>query len=202
MLREPKRERGRIRVAALLDAGATVFAEKGFAAATMTEIAARADAAIGSLYQFFPSKEALADALLARYAERFEGALADIAARGAAVSSAALADALVQLMLDLQSERAVALVLADALTGRSETRVRFRHAIRDHLASILRTADTTLSAARSRSRAAVLLQLLKAIPGLVREGEAGGAVLAEARDLVQLAIDRGGQDSASRKLWR
>lgn len=35
----------------------------------MTEVAARAGAAIGSLYQFFPSKEALANALLAQYAQ-------------------------------------------------------------------------------------------------------------------------------------
>ena len=51
----PKRQRGKQRVAELLAAGAAVFAEKGYAAATMTEIAARAKAPIGSLYQFFPS---------------------------------------------------------------------------------------------------------------------------------------------------
>src|SRR5258705_10489068 len=60
----PKRQRGKQRVAELLAAGAAVFAEKGYAAATMTEIAARAAAPIGSLYQFFPSKEALPDTLV------------------------------------------------------------------------------------------------------------------------------------------
>ena len=65
--KEPKRERGKLRVAALLDAGAALFVEKGYDATTMTEIASRAGAAIGSLYQFFPSKEALAEALVARY---------------------------------------------------------------------------------------------------------------------------------------
>src|SRR5258708_9032332 len=63
----PKRQRGKQRVAELLAAGAAVFAEKGYAAATMTEIAARAEAPIGSLYQFFPSKEALADTLAQSY---------------------------------------------------------------------------------------------------------------------------------------
>jgi AcrR family transcriptional regulator len=43
-----------------------LFAEKGYDAVTMTEVAARAGAPIGSLYQFFPSKETLADALLDR----------------------------------------------------------------------------------------------------------------------------------------
>ena len=60
----PKRQRGKQRVAELLAAGAAVFAERGYAAATMTESAARAEAPIGSLYQFFPSKEALADTLV------------------------------------------------------------------------------------------------------------------------------------------
>ena len=45
--RAPKRERGKQRVAALLAAAASVFAEKGYEAATMTEIAARAAADSG-----------------------------------------------------------------------------------------------------------------------------------------------------------
>jgi AcrR family transcriptional regulator len=59
---EPKRQRGHLRVAAILEAGVAVFTEKGYDAATMTEIAARSGTAIGSLYRFFPSKDVLADA--------------------------------------------------------------------------------------------------------------------------------------------
>src|SRR5260370_32173374 len=73
--REPQRDRGRLRVAALLKAAAAVFAEKGFDGATMTEVAARASTAIGSLYQFFPNKEALADAVLARFGELMDAGL-------------------------------------------------------------------------------------------------------------------------------
>ena len=76
--KEPKRERGKQRVAALIDAGAELFAEKGYEATTMTEIAQRAGAAIGSLYQFFPSKEALAEALFNRYAERAAASFARV----------------------------------------------------------------------------------------------------------------------------
>jgi AcrR family transcriptional regulator len=39
-------------VAALLDAAGSGFADRGFDGATMTEIAARAGASIGLLYQF------------------------------------------------------------------------------------------------------------------------------------------------------
>src|SRR6266700_1792371 len=62
--RAPKRQRGRLRVAAILQSAREVFMEKGYDAATMTEIAARSGTAIGSLYRFFPSKESLSDALL------------------------------------------------------------------------------------------------------------------------------------------
>src|SRR5487761_880539 len=92
--RAPQRHRGRLRVAALLRAAASAFAEKGFDAATMTEIAGLAGASIGSLYQFFPNKEALADALLARYGELVAAALREIETRAAELSATALADAL------------------------------------------------------------------------------------------------------------
>jgi len=79
--REPKRQRGRIRVAAIMDAAIAVFKEKGYDAATMTEIAARSGTAIGSLYRFFPTKEALADALLRQYTQHALDGLADLRAR-------------------------------------------------------------------------------------------------------------------------
>ena len=47
----------------LMTAAADVIRERGFDAATMAEIAERAGAKIGSLYRFFPNKDALADAL-------------------------------------------------------------------------------------------------------------------------------------------
>jgi AcrR family transcriptional regulator len=60
-----------------------VFAEVGYDGATTEAIAARAGASIGSLYQFFPNKRALFDALSARYLERsraaFDAALATVA---------------------------------------------------------------------------------------------------------------------------
>lgn len=62
--RAPRRQRGQARVEALLAAAAQVFADKGFDAATMTEIAQRAQSAVGSLYQFFPTKESIAQQLL------------------------------------------------------------------------------------------------------------------------------------------
>ncbi len=81
--RIPQRQRGHERVAALLDAAASCFVEKGYEATTMTEVAARAGAAIGSLYQFFPTKEALAQALLEQYAQAVYAELGKLAEQSA-----------------------------------------------------------------------------------------------------------------------
>ncbi len=95
--RAPQRKRGELRVAALQDAALAVFAEKGFEAATMTQIAARAGAPIGSLYQFFPNKDVLADALIDRYAGQLGDALDALEAALPGLSTAALANALLDL---------------------------------------------------------------------------------------------------------
>lgn len=73
--RAPQRQRGRDRVAQLMEAATAVFLEKGYDAATMTEIAARAGASIGSLYLFFPTKPAIVVALLTALADELSGRL-------------------------------------------------------------------------------------------------------------------------------
>ena len=60
--------RGERRVASLLDAADRVFGELGYHAATTNVIAAEGKVSPATLYQFFPNKEAIADALVARYA--------------------------------------------------------------------------------------------------------------------------------------
>src|ERR1700721_2361790 len=60
--------RGERRVASLLDAAGRVFGDLGYHAATTNAIAAKAKVSPATLYQFFPNKEAIADALVTRYA--------------------------------------------------------------------------------------------------------------------------------------
>src|ERR1700721_2395516 len=111
---EPRRRPGRLRVAALLEAGAAVIAERGFEAATMAAIAARAGAPIGSLYRFFPNKEILADALLQRFGERVNAAFEQIDVRVKSLSTRALAEALLELIPGLHGERLAARALLEA----------------------------------------------------------------------------------------
>ncbi|MBD2468041.1 TetR/AcrR family transcriptional regulator [Nostoc sp. FACHB-145] len=70
MRRQPKQKRSQQRVEKILQAAAEVFAEVGYEAATTHMIAAKADTAIGSLYQFFPDKLAIFHALEAIHMER------------------------------------------------------------------------------------------------------------------------------------
>lgn len=51
----------------IVDAAETVFADVGYAAATTTRIAQEANVAIGSVYEFFADKQAVAQTLAARY---------------------------------------------------------------------------------------------------------------------------------------
>jgi AcrR family transcriptional regulator len=67
--RRPSQSRGQRRVDLLLDAAAEVIAESGLAAATAEAIATRARTAKGSLYQFFPNRDAVLAALALRYAD-------------------------------------------------------------------------------------------------------------------------------------
>lgn len=68
--RQPKQKRSQERVEQILDAAAIVFDEVGFEAATTHAIAAKANTAVGSLYQFFPDKLAIFNALELRHVER------------------------------------------------------------------------------------------------------------------------------------
>ncbi|WP_370120857.1 TetR/AcrR family transcriptional regulator [Streptacidiphilus sp. MAP12-33] len=77
----PKRRqaRGERRIAQLLTAAGQVFAESGYAATTTNAIAARAGVSPGSLYQYFPNKDAIAAALAEYYADSLDVLLAPFA---------------------------------------------------------------------------------------------------------------------------
>lgn len=72
MRRLPKQQRGQERVERILNAAAKVFAEVGYEAATTHMIARSAKTAIGSLYQFFPDKLAIFQALEEQHMERVQ----------------------------------------------------------------------------------------------------------------------------------
>jgi AcrR family transcriptional regulator len=73
----PKQERSEATVESILDAAAQVFERHGYAAGTTSRIAERAGVSIGSLYQYFPNKDAILVALVHRHLAESTAALGD-----------------------------------------------------------------------------------------------------------------------------
>jgi AcrR family transcriptional regulator len=187
--KEPKRERGKQRVAALIDAGAELFAEKGYEATTMTEIAQRAGAAIGSLYQFFPSKEALAEALFNRYAERAAASFARVEELAPGRTADELADLLIDYKLALRTDRDATIALSSSVAGIVERRKPLGDALRGRIASILRAANRALSEDEAAAAAVIVSQVMKIVPALAAtENERPLPLIAETRKLLALYI--------------
>ena len=187
----PKRARGVQRVADLLDAGAALFAKNGYETTTMTQIAKRAGASIGSLYQFFPSKEVLAEALFARYVERAVSMLEDLAKHAPGLSPLRVADRLIDLMLNIRSDRDAMAALSGSVSGIVERRKSLRGATRRQIAAILRAANPKLREKAAADAAAMIGHVLKLVPTLAKEDEDGGQPLvAQVRKMLAAYIER------------
>jgi AcrR family transcriptional regulator len=65
----PRQSRSQATVNAILDATARILVERGIAAASTNAVAERAGVSVGSLYQYFPNKDALIAALHARHGD-------------------------------------------------------------------------------------------------------------------------------------
>jgi AcrR family transcriptional regulator len=167
--RLPKRQRGKQRVAELLNAAAAIFGEKGYEAATMTEIAARAGAPIGSLYQFFPSKEVLADTLVQNYVALLESDLQELERRAKGIDTDTLVRAFFTLMRGHPQERTATLQLVEARMDEQTLLATFRSMFRRRLAAVLRARTPALPAEAARDTSVVVLQLMKAASALSDE---------------------------------
>src|ERR1700761_5046683 len=91
----PRQARSEATVEAIFEATIQVLLADGAARLTTTRVAERAGAAVGTMYQYFPHKQALLHAVLKRH---LEGIVAAVEAAGEAYKGhkiAAISDALV-----------------------------------------------------------------------------------------------------------
>lgn len=164
---QPLRSVGRQRVEELLAAASDLMAERGYEATTMAEIAARAGAKIGSLYRFFPNKEAVADALVQRHIAILEDEYAALAKRAATLSPEVLADILIELLVTLHPRVKSLSALMEARTDKMEIRDRARgHAVAG-IAAALRVCAPGLDEALAKDIAAVVLNTMKVLRGML-----------------------------------
>lgn len=183
----PTRAPGRRRVDAILAAAGELFGERGFAATTMTEIAARSRTAIGSLYRFFPTKEALAEALLTRYGELVTSDLATIEAQALGSGPSAMADRLLDFMLALRGDHAAAVALLDARwhPHTDAKRQEFRDTALRQIQAILAAAQPSLAAERVGTVAAIVQQLMKTVLVVAAQDDPNGSLVTELRRLTR-----------------
>jgi AcrR family transcriptional regulator len=80
--RAPTQERSRARVAKILDATAALLDEKGLEGVTTNAIAKRARLPVGTLYQFFPNREAILLALAESRLEELDARFVPMLERG------------------------------------------------------------------------------------------------------------------------
>ena len=78
--RRPRQARAQATVEAIIKATAQVLVEEGYDRASTNRIALAAGVSIGSLYQYFPSKEALVAALVEEHLQRMSDALSAVLA--------------------------------------------------------------------------------------------------------------------------
>lgn len=81
--KSPRQARAKATVDALLEAGARILTADGYERANVNRIAELAGVSVGSLYQYFPTKDALVAAVIKRHSEQmtetFEKDLGDLA---------------------------------------------------------------------------------------------------------------------------
>jgi AcrR family transcriptional regulator len=94
--KEPAQQRSRATVDAIVDATARVLVRDGYDALSTNRVAQEAGVSVGSLYQYFPGKEALVAAVMEQYASRMQE---NIAARLQSAGNAATAEEVATLMI-------------------------------------------------------------------------------------------------------
>jgi len=183
----PQRRRGKERVAALLAAAVEVFAEKGFEAATMTEIAAKAGASIGSLYQFFPTKDVLAAALHEANGEALSQMLEGLARETAGHDPVDVADRLFADLKSFLADHPAFVVLLDRRDPDHAAKEARRTKLRGQLAVLLQQTRPPLAPARAEAMAVIILHVMKAAMTITSENDLvnGPAALDELRAMLK-----------------
>ncbi|MGH9558691.1 MAG: TetR/AcrR family transcriptional regulator, partial [Bryobacteraceae bacterium] len=159
--RLPTQPRGERRVERLLDAAAFVIARDGYDAATMSAIAERAGASIGSLYQFFPNKLSIAQALRARYGSEFAELCVPLASAAKSLNPNEMAGHLIDLICQFAKHHPAFAALLDApQSARSPAAI--RQVLRERLAALFEARRPRISKSEAIHMAAVTLQIMKA----------------------------------------
>jgi AcrR family transcriptional regulator len=199
-VKAPRRARGHARVAALLEAASAEFAERGYEATTMTAIAARAESSIGSLYQFFPTKEQVAATLMEQYVAEVEAVFEQLSEEAASLDISDVAGRLTTLFVAYRTTHPAFVVLADVqdvvLPGAG-----VRERMRKGIAAVLAAVAPQLSGKEALFRAVVVQHLMKAAVTLSHDTSVADAhaALLEFQRVVQQYLEEMMSSGRSRR---
>jgi AcrR family transcriptional regulator len=188
--RAPKQQRGRERVAILTEAAAKVFLEKGYEAATMTEIAAEAKSSIGSLYQFFPTKVLLAEALHVERLRQLNAALVELQTEVAGKRPSEIGDAIFARLGGFFEEHREFPVLAARRDIPKERKAGSRAELRANIAALLQKAEPAIDNDVDLL-AALVFELLRIIVTAAHDPDIGGdpRMVAELRGMLRKRLE-------------
>ncbi len=169
--RTPQQERGERRLAQLLEAAASVMAEAGYEAATMTEIAERANASIGTLYQYFPDKESIVRALRQQYVDEFEVRWVPLRAEASKLSLRQLVDRFFDIIIDYFAKRPAYIPVLNA-PGSLKRDPAARNRLRGHFVALYRQRRPDMTQEAALRIANVTVQVFKAMHPLYADANA------------------------------
>ncbi|MFV8751313.1 TetR/AcrR family transcriptional regulator [Nannocystaceae bacterium ST9] len=136
--KQPRQDRSKLTVDAILEATERVLASRGLEATTTTEVAEIAGVSVGTLYQYFPNKQALVAAVIEARLDRDLAAIDETLARARALplreglqelartqvrlygSEPALYREMVAALAELERARRVELIIEHTIAGLAE----------------------------------------------------------------------------------
>lgn len=157
-------------MAGFLKAAASVITEMGYERATMSAIAERAHSCIGSLYQFFPNKSSVAEAIRAQYIEEIEQFWIDLGREAGALRAEELACRLVSVHFEIVKSHPALLSLLDVPPTPRTTR--HRELIRARIAAVLVAHKPRMTHTTALRTAAVVQQISRSLLNLYAQTDA------------------------------
>lgn len=180
----PKQQRGERKVDQILRSAEVVFAEVGYERATTNAVAAHAGVAIGSLYQFFASKDSILEAMAQAYLDQTQAAMLNMLDIDGEIRLEDLLTGLLETLVRLQDQRPYFLqclgqqhtyaVLQDSV-------IELRAAVTGHVVELLRRQGCSGDAAFMYRRAQMCVYTVSALLPLALEAPVRqrAAVIAE-----------------------
>ncbi|KJC60815.1 hypothetical protein UP10_11305 [Bradyrhizobium sp. LTSPM299] len=104
--KQPLQQRSRETVAVILEAAARVLEQRGLEGYNTNAVAERGGISVGSVYQYFPNKDALTLALIARFEDELLEKVRDAFAASEGKSLTAALKLLVRAQIEVHAERA------------------------------------------------------------------------------------------------